>query len=66
MRSPIWYSDASSRSKNVAVFEAKDHFEAKVLDFGIAKVLEADGGEATTVGRMLGSIAYLAPVLGNG
>lgn len=32
-----------------------------VLDFGVAKLVDLDAHEATTVGRMLGTISYMAP-----
>jgi len=37
--------------------------EVKVLDFGVAKLLESDGaaGPATTVGRILGTPEYMSP-----
>jgi serine/threonine protein kinase len=33
----------------------------KVLDLGIARILAPDGRDATTVGRMIGSLYYCAP-----
>jgi serine/threonine-protein kinase len=37
--------------------------EVKVLDFGVAKLLEGDGGDgpATTAGRILGTPEYMSP-----
>ncbi len=32
-----------------------------VLDFGIARLVDLDAHEATTVGRMLGTVAYMSP-----
>lgn len=32
-----------------------------VLDFGIAKLVDTPAGEATTVGRMLGSLLFMSP-----
>lgn len=32
-----------------------------VLDFGVAKLVDLDAHEATTIGRMLGTISYMAP-----
>ncbi|MFO1052735.1 MAG: protein kinase [Planctomycetota bacterium] len=41
---------------------------AKVIDFGIAKVLEGHGDEATRTGQLLGTPAYCSPeqIAGNG
>lgn len=48
------------KPSNVMVDPARDHL-LKVLDFGIAKLMEEDSAGATTVGRFLGTPYYLSP-----
>lgn len=48
------------KPSNVMVDPARDH-ALKVLDFGIAKLMEEDSAGATTVGRFLGTPYYLSP-----
>jgi tRNA A-37 threonylcarbamoyl transferase component Bud32 len=46
---------------NVMVSSEADGERVKVLDFGIAKVLDGDVFDATTLGRRVGSTLYMAP-----
>jgi serine/threonine protein kinase len=43
------------------MLEQPDGRNVKVLDFGIAKVLDDGRTDATTKGRMMGSLAYMSP-----
>jgi serine/threonine-protein kinase len=50
------------KPKNIMCLGEGDRLTAiKVLDFGIAKVLEGDASSATTQGRLLGSVGYMSP-----
>jgi serine/threonine protein kinase len=49
------------KPKNIMISEKDGRIESKLLDFGIAKVLYDTAQDATTVGRLLGSLLYLSP-----
>jgi serine/threonine protein kinase len=49
------------KPQNVMITERDGALHAKVLDFGIAKLLQASTVDATTQGRRIGSIFYMAP-----
>ena len=49
------------KPKNIMVNVINNRVDAKLLDFGIAKVLYDTAKDATTVGRLLGSLLYLSP-----
>ncbi|MEE2903269.1 MAG: serine/threonine-protein kinase [Myxococcota bacterium] len=49
------------KPKNIMINVMNDRVDAKLLDFGIAKVLYDTAKDATTVGRLLGSLLYLSP-----
>jgi len=49
------------KPKNIMIMGQNDSIETKLLDFGIAKVLYDTATDATTVGRLLGSLLYLSP-----
>lgn len=50
------------KPSNIPVRETPDGPLAKVIDFGIAKVLEGDGSEGlTSVDRVIGTPAYMSP-----
>lgn len=49
------------KPRNVMVNRAGSRPFVKVLDFGIAKVLVGSEVDPTTVGRVLGSVLYIAP-----
>ncbi len=49
------------KPKNVMVNRPGERPFVKVLDFGIAKVLVGSEVDPTTVGRVLGSVLYIAP-----
>lgn len=49
------------KPSNVMLAGPPERRVAKVLDFGIAKLMSPPSGDATTVGRMLGSWLYMAP-----
>lgn len=56
------------KPKNILVNRRRQRPFVKILDFGVAKVLEGGQLPATTVGRVMGSVLYLAPeqVMGGG
>lgn len=56
------------KPKNILVSRRGQRPYVKVLDFGVAKVLEGGQLPATTVGRVMGSVLYLSPeqVVGGG
>ncbi len=43
------------------IVHAGDATHVKVLDFGVARLLEVDAAESTTVGRRIGSYQYMSP-----
>lgn len=49
------------KPSNIMVNAPRDRPYVKVLDFGAAKALEGAKFDPTTVGRVIGSIAYMAP-----
>jgi serine/threonine protein kinase len=50
------------KPRNIMVVAETPELQIKVLDFGVSKILEDQvGGDGTTVGRLLGSPAYMAP-----
>ena len=49
------------KPKNVQVLRRRGRLTLKVLDFGVAKILADTGRDATTVGRLLGSLLYMSP-----
>ncbi|MCK6551815.1 serine/threonine protein kinase, partial [Myxococcota bacterium] len=49
------------KPQNVMLSLGGGEWHAKVLDFGIAKLLQASTVDATTQGRRIGSIFYMAP-----
>lgn len=49
------------KPKNIIVLERAGRMFVKVLDFGIAKILESDGLDKTASGRIMGSLLYMAP-----
>jgi serine/threonine-protein kinase len=49
------------KPKNVLVNRRRQRPFVRVLDFGVAKILEGGRLPATTVGRVMGSVLYLAP-----
>ena len=49
------------KPQNVMLLEQLLHLDVKVLDFGIARLLRNDDADATTVGRVLGTLLYMAP-----
>jgi serine/threonine protein kinase len=46
---------------NVMFVEASDGIRVKLLDLGVAKLLEQDHHAETTQGRVLGSVMYMSP-----
>jgi serine/threonine-protein kinase len=46
---------------NVMIARRGDELASKVLDFGIAKILEKSMFDATTMGRQMGSLFYMSP-----
>jgi serine/threonine protein kinase len=50
------------KPENVLLLDGVDHDFAKVLDFGVAKVLDPDGeNDVTRAGHVVGTPAYLSP-----
>ncbi len=49
------------KPSNLLVTQAGGTLRTKVIDFGIAKVLEGDGDERTRTGQLLGTPAYCSP-----
>ncbi len=49
------------KPQNVMIRWESDQPSAKVLDFGIARLMEGSVFEATTLGRHLGSLFYMSP-----
>lgn len=50
------------KPRNIMVVAETPGLRIKVLDFGVSKIIEDQvGGDGTTVGRLLGSPAYMAP-----
>lgn len=49
------------KPQNVMLVPEGHSRRVKVLDFGIAKILETSASESTTKGRVIGSIQYMAP-----
>lgn len=49
------------KPQNVMLVPGDGMRRVKVLDFGIAKILETSASESTTKGRVIGSIQYMAP-----
>lgn len=49
------------KPKNIMIAEQNNLLQAKLLDFGIAKILYDTAKDSTTVGRLLGSLLYLSP-----
>ncbi len=49
------------KPKNVQIRRDRGGLELKVLDFGVAKIIGDTGNDATTVGRLLGSLLYMSP-----
>lgn len=49
------------KPQNVMLLVQLLHLDVKVLDFGIARLLRNDDADATTVGRVLGTLLYMAP-----
>ncbi|MCI0491739.1 MAG: serine/threonine protein kinase, partial [Planctomycetes bacterium] len=37
------------------------HWSPKLTDFGLAKLLEQEGGDKTRIGALIGTLAYMAP-----
>lgn len=46
---------------NIMLLDGAGDLELKLLDFGLAKLLDADFFAATTLGRRLGSVLYWSP-----
>jgi serine/threonine protein kinase len=65
--SPIAYAHSLGivhrdlKPKNVMIVRRADRLFVKVLDFGVSRLIETSRTRATTVGRMLGTYAYMAP-----
>lgn len=49
------------KPQNVMIIRRNNELYVKVLDFGIAKLLEGNAFDATTFGRRLGSMFYMSP-----
>ncbi|MBI2378970.1 MAG: serine/threonine protein kinase [Deltaproteobacteria bacterium] len=49
------------KPENVVVFIERGKLRLKILDFGIAKILEDTAAMKTTVGRVFGSLFYMSP-----
>lgn len=49
------------KPQNLMVRPGMENLGVKVLDFGIAKLLESSWYEATTLGRRIGSVFYMSP-----
>jgi len=49
------------KPENIMLVDARGQTRVKVLDFGLAKILGEHGHDATTVGRVLGTVVYMAP-----
>ncbi|MBI4822166.1 MAG: serine/threonine protein kinase [Deltaproteobacteria bacterium] len=49
------------KPENVVVFSDHGALRLKILDFGIAKILEDSAAMKTTVGRVFGSLFYMSP-----
>ncbi len=49
------------KPKNILVNKRRQRPYLKILDFGIAKVLEGPEANLTTAGRVLGSVLYVSP-----
>jgi serine/threonine protein kinase len=49
------------KPQNVMIIRRNGEVFVKVLDFGIAKLLEGNAFDATTFGRRLGSMFYMSP-----
>jgi serine/threonine protein kinase len=68
---PILEAVAHAHARGVVHRDLKPHnvmlrdqglrLDVKVLDFGIARLLSTEEADATTVGRLLGSVLYMAP-----
>lgn len=56
-----WIVHRDLKPQNVVVRELGERLEVKVLDFGIARLLEGSIFDATTFGRQLGSLFYMSP-----
>ena len=48
------------KPSNVMIVDAQDDLHVKVLDFGIAKILDGHSAE-TTQGRMVGTVSFMSP-----
>ncbi|MEQ9502228.1 MAG: protein kinase [Deltaproteobacteria bacterium] len=51
---------------NVLLDTTGDEVSARVVDFGVAKLMDADRSHATTLGRIIGTPASLAPEMAAG
>jgi serine/threonine protein kinase len=49
------------KPKNVMIIRGDGHPHVKVLDFGLARLVERPNDGGTTVGRILGSYFYMSP-----
>jgi hypothetical protein len=56
-----WIVHRDLKPHNVIVTAHDDELGVKVVDFGIARLLEGSLFEATTLGRQLGSLFYMSP-----
>ena len=48
------------KPKNIMIVRRTGSLYVKVLDFGVAKVLDAEQGQETTAGRAIGSLLYMS------
>jgi len=49
------------KPQNIMLTEKGGELSVRVLDFGIARVTRSDEADATTVGRLLGTLLYMSP-----
>lgn len=49
------------KPQNVMLTDAVAPLGVRVLDFGVARLMQSDEADATTVGRLVGTLIYMAP-----